>query len=331
MGRKLTFSTPKAFAGLYQKRWLAVCGLVVVVLTACSLVSWDGNTSSSSARANNEQRGSKGNPSSYEVFGRRYYVLKTSYGYSERGVASWYGRKFHGRPTSSGEIYDMHAMTAAHKTLPLPTTVRVTNLRNGRSITVRVNDRGPFVDNRIIDLSYAAARRLDMIRTGTAFVEVETLGIGGSTAPPLIMAEAGAGTGVTAGVPETDPARAARSSSASPIAMPSASAVAEPISANKTIYVYLQIGAFGEQFNAEQLQQQVRTIGLSNVVIRYNGESKPTLYRVRLGPISGVDEYDALVEKMATIQIKDTHLVTESPDDRILDISAVDSLGSTGG
>jgi rare lipoprotein A len=116
-----------------------------------------------------------GNPPFYEVEGRRYFVLGDSAGYVERGVASWYGTDFHGKKTSSGEPYDMRTMTAAHKTLPLPTTARVTNLANGRSIVVRVNDRGPFRKDRLIDLSWAAARDLDMLGPGTAFVEVEAL------------------------------------------------------------------------------------------------------------------------------------------------------------
>jgi rare lipoprotein A len=106
-----------------------------------------------------EPRSRYGNPATYDVFGVRYEVMQTSYGYKERGVASWYGKKFHGRMTSSQEPYNMYAMTAAHKTLPLPTYVRVRNLKNNRSIVVRVNDRGPFVDNRIIDLSYSAATK----------------------------------------------------------------------------------------------------------------------------------------------------------------------------
>ncbi|SEP63113.1 rare lipoprotein A [Ectothiorhodospira magna] len=116
-----------------------------------------------------------GNPESYVVFGRRYTTLNSAAGYRERGIASWYGTKFHGRRTSSGEPYDMFAMTAAHTSLPLPTYVRVTNLDNGRSVVVRVNDRGPFVDNRIIDLSYAAAHRIGMLERGTAPVEVKAL------------------------------------------------------------------------------------------------------------------------------------------------------------
>ena len=113
-----------------------------------------------------------GNPESYEVNGKRYAVLKERKGYIARGVASWYGRKFHGRRTSSGETYDMYAMTAAHKSLPLPTYARVTNLDNGKTVTVKINDRGPFHDDRILDLSYAAASKLGILSTGTGRVEV---------------------------------------------------------------------------------------------------------------------------------------------------------------
>ena len=122
-----------------------------------------------------EQKSRIGNAPSYVVFGRRYSVLRTSSGYVEEGIASWYGEPFHGRRTSSGEVYDMHQLSAAHKSLPLPTYVQVTNLENGRRIVVRVNDRGPFHEGRIIDLSYAAARKLDIVGPGTARVEVRAL------------------------------------------------------------------------------------------------------------------------------------------------------------
>ncbi len=115
------------------------------------------------------------NPDSYTVWGKRYKVMRSGQGYRERGISSWYGTKFHGKKTANGETYDMFAMTAAHKTLPLPSFVRVTNLKNGRSVVVRVNDRGPFHDNRIIDLSYAAAIKLGIHKTGTGFVEVQTV------------------------------------------------------------------------------------------------------------------------------------------------------------
>jgi rare lipoprotein A len=122
-----------------------------------------------------EPRSRRGNPPFYSVAGKRYYVLASAEGFVERGVASWYGPTFHGGSTSNGESYDMYGMTAAHKTLPLPAYVRVTNLKNGKSVVVRVNDRGPFVSNRVIDLSYTAAAKLDMLREGTTLVEVRVL------------------------------------------------------------------------------------------------------------------------------------------------------------
>ncbi|HHC71465.1 MAG TPA: septal ring lytic transglycosylase RlpA family protein [Thiotrichales bacterium] len=124
----------------------------------------------------NEPLAATGNPPWYEVDGRRYHVLPTAEGYVAQGIASWYGMKFHGRPTSSGEPYDVHALTAAHRTLPLPSYVRVTHLATGNSVVVRVNDRGPFVEGRLIDLSWAAARELGMVDQGTAEVEVRALG-----------------------------------------------------------------------------------------------------------------------------------------------------------
>ena len=132
-----------------------------------------------------EPKSTRGNPPFYEVDGRRYHVMDRSDGYIERGVASWYGKKFHGRLTSNGETYDMYAMTAAHKTLPLPAYAEVTNLENGKRVTVRINDRGPFVKDRIIDLSYAAATRIDMTDKGTALVEVRVIPASGrSTGAP---------------------------------------------------------------------------------------------------------------------------------------------------
>jgi len=120
-----------------------------------------------------EPRSSMGNPRSYQVFGKEYQVMDSADNYKERGIASWYGMKFHGHRTSNGEIYDVYQFTAAHKTLPLPSYVRVTRVDNGQSIIVRVNDRGPFHEGRIIDLSYAAAVKLGINKMGTAQVEVE--------------------------------------------------------------------------------------------------------------------------------------------------------------
>jgi rare lipoprotein A len=147
-----------------------------------------------------EPRSRRGNPPFYSVLGKRYVVLDSADGYLERGVASWYGPTFHGESTSMGESYDMYAMTAAHKTLPLPAYARVTNLSNGKSVVVRINDRGPFAKNRIIDLSYTAAAKLDMLHHGTALVEVRTLRPGGDdnlrrtdeTPPQTLYIQAGA-------------------------------------------------------------------------------------------------------------------------------------------
>lgn len=112
----------------------------------------------------------------YTVLGRTYHPVASAHGFTETGVASWYGRDFHGRPTACGERYDMYGISAAHKLLPMHTRLRVTNLDNGRQLTVRVNDRGPFVNSRILDLSYGAARELGMVEAGTARVRIESLG-----------------------------------------------------------------------------------------------------------------------------------------------------------
>ena len=149
-----------------------------------------------------EPRATRGNPPFYEVDGQRHFVMADGSGHIERGIASWYGTKFHGRTTSSGEPYDMFAMTAAHRTLPLPTYAKVTNLENGHSVVVRINDRGPFAHNRIIDLSYAAATRLGIVGAGTGLVELRVLDPASPEAPvvaadpagpaPLLFVQAGA-------------------------------------------------------------------------------------------------------------------------------------------
>lgn len=219
-----------------------------------------------------EPRSARGNPVSYEVFGKRYHVLASSEGYKERGVASWYGPDFHARPTSSGEPYDMYAMTAAHKTLPIPAYARVTNLSNGRSVVVRINDRGPFVANRIIDLSYTAAHKLDMWRAGTAFVEVEVLTPGG-------------------------PAGMVRD-----ITPPATTSLTGPT-------LYLQVGAFGVADNAARLADRLRAAGIGNVGVT-GPIGTPPLHRVRIGPISDVTTYDATAERVAKLGLT-SHLATE--------------------
>ena len=233
-----------------------------------------------------------GNPESYEVFGTRYFTLKSAKGFVERGIASWYGSKFHGRRTSSGEIYDMYRMTAAHKQLPLPTWVEVRNLENGRSATLRVNDRGPFHENRIIDLSYAAALKLGMADAGTAFVEVRALEAGSAAA----VAPRPAFEPEVAAAPAPAPARPATST---------ARTEAAPAE------LYLQVGAFGERANAERLAERIGRIAPGNVRIGETRRDDRVLYRVQVGPVASVEMADALVEALETVGVTEHHFVTD--------------------
>ncbi len=232
-----------------------------------------------------EPRSRYGNGPEYEVLGKRYTVLPSSTGYRERGVASWYGEKFHGRLTSNREPYDMYAMTAAHKTLPLPTYVRVRNLRNNKSIIVRVNDRGPFVHNRIIDLSYAAAMKLDMIADGTSLVEV---------------------TAITFEEPGGD--RPVRQTTAPPYKP----AAVEPANADaSTSLSFVQVGAFGNRENAARREALLKQSGIVNAFIHTDTSVTPPLYRVRIGPIAEVMQYDILVDKLEGMGINDPYLIAE--------------------
>ncbi len=220
-----------------------------------------------------EPRSRNGNPPFYDVLGKRYFVLSSSVGYVERGVASWYGPGFHKAQTSSGEPYDMYGMTAAHKTLPLPAYARVTNLQNGRSVVVRINDRGPFVGNRIIDLSYTAASKLDMLRNGTAMVEVRSLDA----------------------APQTDAQAAAESPAAVPV----------PGS------LFIQAGAFSDPKNAERLAEKLRTGEYGKVFVRDNEIAGRRMYRVRIGPVPDVAEFDRIVAALEQAGIHDAHLALD--------------------
>ncbi|SDD60211.1 septal ring lytic transglycosylase RlpA family protein [Aquimonas voraii] len=223
-----------------------------------------------------EPRARYGNHSPYVVLGRRYHVMDSAEGYVERGVASWYGTKFHGRPTSSFEPYDMYAFTAAHKTLPLPTYARVTNLENGRSVIVRINDRGPFHADRLIDLSYAAAVKLGIHIRGTGPVEVRAI----------------VPRGMHAGVGEAPPA--ARAAGAPPAAEPPPPMLVEAGD------VLLQVGSYAERANARRVQDQLERAGLRPVRIERAEVGSGTVYRVRIGPID-VDRQTAVVERVQSL------------------------------
>lgn len=235
-----------------------------------------------------EPKSRYGNGPDYEVLGKSYTVMPSGSGYKERGVASWYGKKFHGRLTSNRETYDMYAMTAAHKTLPLPTYVQVRNLRNNRTVVVRVNDRGPFVHNRVIDLSYAAALKLDMVRNGTSLVEVTAITFDDPPGDrPVRIVE-----------PAEPPA---------PVRTPAAEPRPETEKSNE---IFVQVGAFGDRANAERRQSALITGGIGEAFIFADESASPPMYRVRIGPIAGVDDYDALVDRLEILGITDPYLVT---------------------
>ncbi len=203
---------------------------------------------------------SAGNPSSYVLWGKKYQVLPFSNDFKERGIASWYGPDFHGKKTSNGEIYNMYGMTAAHKRLPIPSYVRVTNLKNGHAVILRINDRGPFHEDRVIDLSYAAAQELDVHEAGTEWVEIEA-----------IDSEHG----------------------------------------QNHVSVYLQIGVFGNENNAKNLQTKVAANQMPKPRIKTVSHAGKIMYKVQLGPFYTNQEVNKFNQKLAQIGIHETRYVTD--------------------
>jgi rare lipoprotein A len=236
-----------------------------------------------------EPKSKYGNMDSYVVFGQRFYTLKTSFGYVRRGVASWYGPNFHGRKTSSGEVYDMHAMTGAHKTLPLPTYAQVTNLENGRQVVIKINDRGPFHDDRLIDLSYSAAAKLGIVKPGTARVEVRSI-------DPRDQALAG----FTMTTPHLQQASSTQTARQQPAIMP---AVAHPVTVDNkaTASIYLQLGAFSDRHNAEGLKDWFSTRFAEQVKIIPTLKDNVTLFKVYVGPVSSTQRANALSDQLVQL------------------------------
>jgi len=237
-----------------------------------------------------EPRGTRGNPPFYEVFGKRYYVMASSQGWVERGTASWYGPGFHAASTSLGEPYDMYAMTAAHKTLPLPAYAEVTNLRNGKKVIVRINDRGPFVGDRIIDLSYTAAAKLDMLLQGTAPVEVRVLTPG--VAPP----PAGAGSSIPAVPPVAPPVTVVN---APAVKMPGAPAM------------FIQAGVFADHENARRRVEMLLAAGIELASLDEIPRTDKALHRVRVGPFASVEEFDFTMNRLRELGVADARLLTD--------------------
>jgi len=236
--------------------------IILVILTACAVKQ---------SVVTNEPLSRYGNSPFYQVNDQEYQVLLDASDYKEIGTASWYGEDFHDQPTSNGEIYDMYEMTAAHKELPLPSYVRVTNLENGREITVKVNDRGPFHDDRIIDLSYRAAKELDLVSNGTGLVEIKTI-------HPVEMVKKGG----------------------------------SPRVAEQQQHVYLQVGVFAEQRNAERLQQELEYLLAQPVhLIAVDDNSQARLYRVQVGPLLDREVFSAVHHQLADAGLENVLAVVE--------------------
>lgn len=219
-----------------------------------------------------EPKSRYGNPESYVVNGEKYHVLNSSTGFVERGIASWYGMKFQGRRTSSGETYNMYAMTAAHRILPLPTFVEVTNLSNGHSVIVRVNDRGPFHVNRVIDLSYVAALKLGIVEEGTGLVEIRAVDPGKSDTQSMQVSS-------------------------------------REIKKGKGFY--LQVGSFSSYDNALKLRSRLEGLADNLIHISEVTIKKRKLYRVRFGPITDVEVADRIVTDLNHLGINENHILID--------------------
>lgn len=251
---------------------LLLIGFLAITLSACTFGT--NNNAGAIKVPPNTIRSKIGNPPSYVVFGQRYYVMDNAHGFVQRGIASWYGKKFHGRKTSSGEVYNMYAMTAAHKTLPLPSYVRVENLTNGRSIVVKINDRGPFVGKRIIDLSFAAALQLGISGPGTAEVEITVL--------------------------------------SSPKSKKRAVVKSVPVDKNvaQDAILFVQMGSFGSELNAQNLVRDLYDVNESSATVSKFYTTQAIFYRVRIGPLYDIDEANSVIRRLKNKGYSKARVVT---------------------
>ncbi len=310
----------QVFAGTFCRfSWLLLC---VILLNACSHTSTKGSPSTPPASTNErypgkakdwgpaqeidmskvpdatpryEMRTMAGNKNPYTVLGKTYQLLSDERGYKERGKASWYGYKFNGEFTSNGELYNMFSMTAAHRTLPIPSYVRVTHLANNKSVVVRVNDRGPFHDDRIIDLSYAAAQRLGITQEGTGGVEVEIIVPDDDPRPPLRPRKKEDAAVSLAAIPYTG-----------------ASGNLSGLDVNGALPpgTYLQIAAFAHKKSAQQLAASVGG-QINHKVIISVVRNPNDLFRVRVGPFKDAQTLQYARDDLQKIHISEAHVVYE--------------------
>ncbi|MHC8323803.1 septal ring lytic transglycosylase RlpA family protein [Pseudomonas sp. GB2N2] len=257
----------------------------------------------------------KANP--YTVLGKTYFPLQDSKTYVASGTASWYGTKFHGQNTANGEVYDLYGMSAAHKTLPLPSYVRVTNLDNNKTVILRVNDRGPFYSDRIIDLSYAAAKKLGYAETGTARVKVEGIdpqawwAQKGRPAPlmlnePQVAQNAAPTITASAGtVEQWTPPPQQHAAAVVPVQLDAKKNASVPASGQ-----YLQVGAFANPDAAELLRSKLSGMVSAPVFISSIVRNQQTLHRVRLGPIGSPGEIQQVQNSVRMANLGSPSLVT---------------------
>lgn len=234
----------------------------------------------------------KANP--YTVLGKTYYPIGDGRNYKATGTASWYGTKFHGQPTANGEKYDLYGMSAAHKTLPLPSYVRVTNVDNGKTVVLRVNDRGPFYSDRIIDLSFAAAKKLGYAESGTARVKVEGID------PQQWWAERGQPAPLVLAQPKraaNKPAIAATQQPVEQYTPPPAQHAGATVplevernSNSAAAGLFLQVGAFANPDAAQLLRDKLSSMTAAPVFVSSVVHQEQILHRVRLGPLDSLDE-----------------------------------------
>lgn len=348
-------STPRVRRGEIRG-WLGGSAIALpVFLSGCMLAGQPpDDASTADAVPKSEPRSKFGNPPFYTALGRRYTVLASADGYVARGVASWYGPDFHGKRASSGETYNMYTMTAAHPTLPLPSYVKVTNLENGRSAIVRINDRGPFKSDRIIDLSYAAARKLGVWQNGTAFVEVRAITPprDGDEADRIMLSESvpaskpvvlnttrvvstpvaasypsSASSVVTTALPQATPLAPVDETAATgtvALATVSSQALTEPYAPIPHQAVSMApIAPVGAsmyiQVGAFSLYQNAdamrsRLLSAGMPRVEIVPSDTDSLYRVRVGPVAGNGEADRLISVLEGNGISTHKLVSETAD-----------------
>jgi rare lipoprotein A len=307
-------------------RAIACAAIASLLAVWCAPRPEAAQTQTSAAKSTSRTQTGDAGPQYYDVLGKRYNVLTSSSGYRERGIASWYGHPFDGRPTSSGEMYDMNEMTAAHATLPLPTWVEVTNLKNGKHVVVKVNDRGPFVEKRLIDLSYKAATALDMVRDGTTRVEVRALpgpppekapqrdkappprddrnetanAQDKTTKPPVTPASP------TKPRPDSTQRPPVRQAPPSELKHPP-ERLSPPLDLNR---LFAEAGRFTKRDDAVRLVDSLKAEGVMNAFVVTEDGRRKSLHHVRVGPLADDAQVASMNERLRGLGARRSHSVT---------------------